>query len=229
MLAEDEIARRLAEVNERISDAASRSSRDPRSVCLVLASKTQPAEAIRAAYHAGARDFGENYVQEGIAKHRELAGLHGLRWHLIGHLQSNKARQACSIFHLIHSLHSARLANELHRVHPHPPVRVLIEINLGGEASKAGIAPHEAELLIAQVRDKVEVAGLMTIPPPAANRERSRTYFARLREMRDQLAARSGLTLHELSMGMTDDFEVAIEEGATIVRIGRAVFGERSK
>ena len=227
MLDQLEIARRLAEVKERIAAAAKRASRTPDSICLVLASKTQPAEAVRAAYQAGARDFGENYVQEAISKHRELHDLHGARWHLIGHLQTNKARQACSIFYLIHSLSSSRLAHALHRAHPAGKARVLIEVNLGGEASKHGIAPADVEALINSVRDTVDVAGLMAIPPPVSDPEESRPQFSRLRTMRDTLSAHCGLALKELSMGMTDDFEVAIEEGATIVRVGRAVFGER--
>jgi len=227
MLSEHEISRRLAGVNDRIAAAARRSSRDPSAICLVLASKTQHPDAILAAYRAGARHFGENYVQEAIAKRTRLHDLADLRWHLIGHLQSNKARPAASMFALIHSLDSTRLAQALHKVHSTPPTRVLLEINLGAETSKRGIPPGDAERLLAEVRDQVEVAGLMAIPPPAQCAEHSRPYFTRLREMRDTLAARSGLRLGELSMGMTDDFEVAIEEGATIVRVGRAVFGER--
>jgi len=227
MLAEWEIARRLTEVKERMRLAAKRSARDPSSVGLVLASKTQPPEAIHAAYRAGARDFGENYVQEAATKQRALTVLRDIRWHLIGHLQTNKARQACSMFHLIHSLDSARLALALHRAHPTAPVRVLLEVNVGGEPTKHGITPTDAERLITAARDQVDIAGLMTIPPPAPSPELSRPYFSRLREMRDSLAAHCGLALSELSMGMTDDFEVAIEEGATIVRIGRAVFGDR--
>jgi PLP dependent protein len=227
MLSAHEIGRRLAEVNDRISAAARRSPRDAGAICLVLASKTQPPEAIVAAYRAGARHFGENYVQEAMVKRTRLQDLADLRWHLIGHLQSNKARPAASMFELIHSLDSKRLAQALHKVHPIPPTRVLLEINLAGETSKGGIPPGDAERLVAEIRDQVEVAGLMAIPPPAPSAEHSRRYFSRLREMRDTLAARSGLRLAELSMGMTDDFEVAIEEGATIVRVGRAVFGER--
>jgi pyridoxal phosphate enzyme (YggS family) len=229
MLSAHEIGRRLAEVNDRITAAARRSPRDAGAICLVLASKTQPPEAIVAAYRAGARHFGENYVQEAMVKRTKLQDLADLRWHLIGHLQSNKARPAASMFELIHSLDSKRLAQALHKVHPIPPTRVLLEINLAGETSKGGIPPGDAERLVAEIRDQVEVAGLMAIPPPAPNAEHSRRYFSRLREMRDTLAARSGLRLAELSMGMTDDFEVAIEEGATIVRVGRAVFGERAR
>jgi PLP dependent protein len=224
---ESDIARKLADVRGRIAAAAKHSSREPESIRLVLATKTQPPEVLRAAYQAGARDFGENYVQEAVAKHHSLASLPDIRWHLIGHLQSNKARQACSMFQLIHSLHSSRLAHAIHRAHPASRFRVLIEVNLGGEASKHGIASAEVERLIDDVREYVDVGGLMAIPPPVAKSEDARPYFSRLRQMRDSLAARCGLELAELSMGMTDDFEVAIEEGATIVRVGRAVFGER--
>lgn len=227
MLSENDIRSRLADVNDRISAAARRSSREPGAIRLVLASKIQHPNAILAAYRSGARHFGENYVQEAMTKRGRLLDLADLRWHLIGHLQSNKARPAASMFDLIHSLDSARLARALHKVHPIPPTRVLLEINLAAETSKHGIPPGDAERLIAEVRDQVEVVGLMTIPPPVPRAEHSRPYFSRLREMRDTLAARCGLRLSELSMGMTDDFEVAIEEGATIVRIGRAVFGER--
>ncbi len=229
MLSEREIAERLGAVRDRIADAARRAHRGPESVRLVLASKTQPPEALRAAFAAGARDFGENYVQEAAAKRDALADLRELRWHLIGHLQTNKARAAAALFDLIHSLDSARLADALARARPSPQVRVLVEVNLGGEASKTGVAPADAERLIEAARVKVEIAGLMTIPPPAESAERARPYFVRLRELRDRLAASTGLALSELSMGMTDDFEVAIEEGATMVRIGRAVFGERRR
>lgn len=225
-LAPGDVAARLSEVRERIARAAARAGRGPESVGLVLASKTQPPEALRAAYQAGAREFGENYVQEAQAKRAALADLSDLRWHMIGHLQSNKAKAAAELFALIHSLDSGRLALSLGRVRPAPAVRVLIEINLGGEASKAGVAPDRAEPLIEAVRGKVDVRGLMAIPPPA---EPARPHFARLRELREWLAAKTGLELPELSMGMTDDFEIAIEEGASIVRVGRAVFGERQR
>jgi PLP dependent protein len=224
----DEIAARLMAVRERMERAARRVERDPASVRLVLASKTQPPEAIRAAYSAGAREFGENYLQEAAAKQDALADLGGLRWHLIGHLQTNKARDAANRFMLIQSLDSVRLAAALGRARPVPRVPVLIEVNAAGEASKSGVAAAEAERLIEDARATVEILGLMTIPPPAPDPERARSYFAALRTMRDRLAAATGLALSELSMGMTDDFEVAIEEGATIVRVGRAVFGERA-
>ncbi len=227
MLSAREIADRLGAIRDRIAGAARRASRDPASVLLVLASKTQPPETLRAAFAAGARDFGENYLQEAAGKRDALADLGGLRWHFIGHLQTNKARAAVAMFDLIHSLDSARLADALARARPSPRVRVLIEVNLGGEVSKTGVAPDDAERLIEAARSKVEIAGLMTIPPPAESAESARPNFIRLRALRDRLAASTGLALSELSMGMTDDFEVAVEEGATIVRIGRAVFGER--
>ncbi|HTQ23596.1 MAG TPA: YggS family pyridoxal phosphate-dependent enzyme [Candidatus Binataceae bacterium] len=229
MLSHSEIATRIAAVRERIARAAGRAGRDPEAVRLVLATKTQPPEALRAAYAAGAREFGENYVQEAAAKQDLLAELDDLRWHLIGHLQTNKAREAANRFALIHGLDTARLARALARARPAARVPVLIEVNLGGEASKSGVAPDAAERLVEDARATVEILGLMTIPPPAPDAERSREHFAALRAMRDRLAAATGLALSELSMGMTDDFEVAIEEGATIVRVGRAIFGERMR
>ena len=227
MLPPDEIVARLAAVRDRIARAAGRTGRDPATVRLVLASKTQPPEALRAAYAAGACEFGENYVQEAAVKQAALADLEGLRWHLIGHLQTNKAREAANRFALIHGMDSARLARALGRARPTPRVPVLIEVNLGGEASKSGVAPDAAERLVEDARATVEILGLMTIPPPAPAPERERGHFAALRAMRDRLAAATGLALSELSMGMTDDFEAAIEEGATIVRVGRAIFGIR--
>jgi hypothetical protein len=217
----------LAAVRERIEAAARRAGRDPRSVRLVAASKTQPPPAIRAAHAAGARDFGENYVQEALAKRAELLDLNDVRWHLIGHLQTNKAKIAAGAFDLIQSLDSIRLATALAKARPDPPLAVLVEVNLGGEASKSGVPPDEVEALINAARAKVEMRGLMAIPPPASNPEDSRISFVRLRRLRDRLAAATGFALSDLSMGMSEDFEIAIEEGATIVRVGRAIFGER--
>ncbi len=224
-----EIARALNAVRDRIAAAQRRAGRAPGSVRLVLASKTQPPQAVRAAYAAGARDFGENYVQEAMDKQAALSDLKDIRWHLIGHLQTNKARVAAAAFDTIESLDSMRLGEALARARPQRPIPVLVEINLGGEASKTGVAPDGAQALIQAVRGKVEVLGLMAIPPPGPGAEHSRRYFARLRDLRNRLAAATGLALSELSMGMTDDFEVAIEEGATIVRVGRAIFGERQR
>jgi pyridoxal phosphate enzyme (YggS family) len=229
MLTQDEIAARLAAVRDRMERAACRAQRDVTAVRLVLASKTQPPDAIRAAYACEVREFGENYVQEAIAKQDALADLGGLRWHLIGHLQTNKARDAVNRFTLIHSLDSERLASALGRARREPRVPVLIEVNAAGEVSKSGVAGAEVERLIDGTRAVVEILGLMTIPPPASDPESSRSHFAALRATRDRLAAATGLALSELSMGMTDDFEMAIEEGATIVRVGRAIFGERAR
>jgi len=223
------IAARLDAVRERIDAAAGRAGRDPGSVRLVAASKTQPPHAIRAAHGAGARDFGENYVQEALAKQAELSDLKDIRWHLIGHLQTNKAKIAADAFDLIHTLDSVRLPGALAKVRRDPPMPVLVEVNLGGEASKTGMPPDEVERLIEAVRGQVEVRGLMAIPPPGPASEFSRLYFVQLRRLRDRLAAATGLALGELSMGMSDDFEIAIEEGATIVRVGRAIFGERPR
>ena len=229
-----EIENRVRAVRERVGAVARRARRPADAIRLVLASKTQPAAAVRAAYAAGARDFGENYVQEALAKQNELSDLNDIRWHLIGHLQSNKARVAAAAFDLIHSVDSIRLGNALSRCQPRVSapgarVAVLVEVNLGGEVSKTGIAPEETEPLIVALANKVDIRGLMAIPPPGPEPEHSRSYFVRLRDLRDRLAAATGLALSELSMGMTDDFEVAIEEGATIVRVGRAVFGERPR
>ncbi len=227
MLAAEEIAHRLAEVRERIARAAQRSSRSADAICLILASKTQPADAVRAAYEAGARHFGENYVREAAAKRAELTDLGDATWHLIGHLQTNKTRLATRTFEVIQTVDSARLADAIAHAQPTPPMRALIEVNLGGEPDKSGIGAGDVESLIDAVRAKVEIIGLMTIPPHAESATGARNYFAKLRRLRDRLAARCGLALSELSMGMTEDFEVAIEEGATMVRVGRAIFGER--
>jgi pyridoxal phosphate enzyme (YggS family) len=226
MLSPEQIGDRFQQVRNRIADAVRLAGRASGSARLVLASKTQPPAAIAAAFEAGARDFGENYVQEAAVKHAALGQL-DIRWHLIGHLQTNKARAAVEMFSLIQTLDNTRLATALFRLHPSPPMPVLIEINLAGESSKSGIEPGRAEALITSVREQVDVQGLMAIPPPAATPEASRPFFRQLRALRARLAAATGLPLADLSMGMTDDFEAAILEGATIVRVGRAVFGER--
>jgi len=222
-----EIAARLREVRDRIAEAATRSGRKAEAVRLILASKTQPPDALAAAYDAGARDFGENYVQEGVAKRSALGERSALRWHLIGNLQTNKVRVAVATFDLIHTLDRASLAAALHRIRQTPPIPVLIQVNIGGEASKAGVAPAAAEALIDEVRDRVAIEGLMTVPPASPDPTAARRWFAELRELRDRLTGVTGLVLAGLSMGMTDDYAAAIEEGATIVRVGRAVFGSR--
>jgi pyridoxal phosphate enzyme (YggS family) len=226
MLTAQEIRDRLELVRDRIADAIRLAGRQPDSVRLVLASKTQPPAALAAAADAGARDFGENYVQEAVAKRAALART-DLRWHLIGHLQTNKARLALETFSLIQTLDDQRLAATLHRLRPTLRMPTLIEINLAAESSKSGIEPQSAEELINSVRDQVDIQGLMAVPPVTATAEAARPFFRQLRELRDRLAAATALALTELSMGMTDDFPVAILEGATIVRVGRAVFGER--
>jgi PLP dependent protein len=226
MLTAGQISDRLEQVRARIADAVRRSGREAESVRLVLASKTQPAAAVAAAFAAGVCEFGENYVQEAITKRAALSDL-DIRWHLIGHLQTNKARAAVQTFSLIQTLDSERLAAAIFHLRPSPPMPVLLEINLAAEGTKTGIEPRDAEALINVVRDHVDVQGLMAIPPVTATPEGGRPFFRELRELRDRLASVTGLALPELSMGMTDDFEAAIVEGATIVRVGRAVFGER--
>lgn len=229
MIGADEIARRYRQVKERIAQACARARRPAESVRLVLAGKTNPPAALRAAYAAGAREFGENYVQEAVAKRAALADLKDVRWHLIGSLQSNKARAAAETFDVIQTLDRARLAAAIARIRARPPMPMLIEVNIAGELSKSGVAPERLEALIEASRGLVDLLGLMAIPPAAEASEAGRRWFAALRGLRDRMRARSGLELPELSMGMTDDFEIAIEEGATIVRVGRAVFGERTK
>ncbi len=216
-----DIAANLAAVSARIRAAAERIRRDPAGVRLIAVSKTKPAELVRAAIAAGVTDLGENYVQEGAAK-RAAAGT-GARWHLIGHLQRNKAARALEVFDCIHTVDSAALGAALarHAAARGVVARVLVEVRLGGEPSKSGVEPADLPALLAELHDPhLAVAGLMTVPPPGDG-EAARRYFRHLRA----LAERAGLA--ELSMGMTDDFEVAIEEGATMVRVGRAIFGER--
>ena len=223
-----EIGDRTGAVRERIARAAARAMRPEGSVRMIVASKTQPAVAIRAAYDAGAREFGENYVYEGAAKKSELADLNDIRWHLIGHLQTNKARLAVETFAMIQTVDSPRVAAAIRRAFGRTDVDVLIEVNIANEASKSGARPSDLNSLVETIRDDVRVAGLMTIPPPGEP-DKSRAHFVHLREVRDRVAAQSGLKMTELSMGMSDDFEIAIGEGATMVRIGRAIFGERSQ
>ncbi|GIW05187.1 MAG: YggS family pyridoxal phosphate enzyme [Thermomicrobiales bacterium] len=228
-----EIADRVALVRERIERAARRTGRHPSEVRIVAVAKTQPPAAIQAAVDAGIEDIGENYVQEARAKAGMVRG--PVRWHMVGHLQRNKVKTALEIFSLIHSVDSLALLEAIEgraRQAGLPRVDLLFEVNLAGEASKTGVAPAALEALFRAVRDcrHVCVRGLMCIPPPPQRAEDSRPYFRQLRELRDHWR-RLGLPqapLQELSMGMSDDFEVAVEEGATFVRIGRAIFGVRS-
>jgi pyridoxal phosphate enzyme (YggS family) len=226
-----DVAANYRAVRERVAEAALRCGRSPDSVTIVCAAKTKGPDAIQAAILAGATDIGENYVQEAQQKIAAIAA--PARWHLIGHLQRNKARIAVGLFTLIHSLDSVALAQELHRQGEkrNTVVRTLIEMNLGGEASKNGIAlPQLGQLLEAITRfPYVRVEGLMTVPPPGSSPEAARPYFRMLAELRESYTKfqAANIELRELSMGMTDDYLVAIEEGATIVRIGRAIFGAR--
>jgi len=223
---------RLSDVRERIARAASRARRDPSSVRLVAVSKTFPSEYIRAAAAAGQVDFGENKVQEGLSKMAETADL-SLRWHLIGHLQSNKAKQAVA-FHAIQSIDSSSLLQKVDHAAATVgrTVQVLIQVDLAREPTKHGIDPQDLRPLldVADACKAVRLKGLMLLPPAFDNAEGARPYFSALRSLRDDLVreGRDPSTLGELSMGMSHDFEVAVEEGATLVRVGSAIFGARN-
>jgi PLP dependent protein len=226
------VSENLIGVRERIAAAALRSGRKPEQIRLIAVSKTVPALRVREAFEAGQRDFGENRVQEAEAKQRELRGLE-INWHLIGHLQTNKATRARQLFGWIQSVDSARLAKKLSEAPPGAADRlpVLIEVNLGGEGAKFGAGQAEFPALaeeIGRLRG-LELCGLMTIPPFFEDAERARPYFQRLRALASEIEARAlpGVSMHELSMGMSHDFEIAIEEGATLVRVGTAIFGPR--
>jgi PLP dependent protein len=231
------IAENLARVRERIDVAARRAQRRAEEVELMAVSKTFPAERIREAYDAGLRLFGENRVQEFAGKIDALRGLPNAEWHLIGHLQTNKAAKAAELFVAIDSVDSVRLAQKLDVSAQQlgKKLEVLIEINVGGEAAKSGVAPESGELeeLLSAVPklDHLEFRGLMTVPPFSEDPQRARPYFRKLRELRDQIAARRlpAVDMRTLSMGMSHDFEVAIEEGSTCVRVGTAIFGDRTK
>ena len=216
-------AENLARIRSRIDEACRRAERDPREVTLLAVSKLQPAALIREAYAAGQRDFGENYAQELRAKAAELSSLAGIRWHAIGPLQTNKAKYVAATAFAFHALDRLEVARELSRRRTGEKLRCYLEVNLAQEATKSGARAEHAAQLAAEVRalPNLELVGLMTLPPPSADAESSRPWFRKLRE----LAARLGLP--ELSMGTTFDYEIAIEEGATCVRVGTAIFGER--
>lgn len=225
------IAKNLEMVRSEIAGAERLSHRAPGSVELVAVSKSQPVELIREAFEAGQVVFGENRVQEAKAKIPELPAR--LHWHMIGHLQSNKVRQALPLFEMIHGVDSVGLLRDIARVSSEfgSFPRVLLQVNVAGEASKFGFSPEKllAQLdEIAQV-DRIQLDGLMTIPPLTPTPEHARPYFARLRELRTRLEREFRFPLPHLSMGMSSDYRVAIEEGATIVRVGTAIFGERKK
>ena len=231
------VAENIARVRERIQAAAMRAGRDADDITLMAVSKTFPAHSIREAYGAGIRHFGENRVQEFAGKVKDLDDLGEARWHMIGHLQSNKATKASELFHAVDSVDSFKLAEKLNEaaIKANKTLAVLIEINVGGEEAKTGVAPGSPELdhLLSAARqlERLQVKGLMTIPPFFDDPEATRSYFRTLRELRDQIAARNlpGIEMAALSMGMSHDFEVAIQEGSTCVRVGTAIFGERSR
>lgn len=226
-----DIADNIVRVRERIAAACARVGRRPEEVKLVAVSKTVPAERIRQAYEAGLRHFGENRVQEAEAKRSALGDL-AVTWHLVGHLQTNKAKPARELFQYIQSVDSLRLAEKLDKVAP-PGQRlpVLLEVNLAAESTKSGAREQEVLQLAEGVGrlPTLELRGLMVIPPFAEDPEQARPFFRRLRELAEMIESRSlpGISMRELSMGMSHDFDVAIEEGATMVRVGTAIFGPR--
>ena len=230
------IPENIASIRDRIAAAACRAGRQPEDIALMAVSKTFPAERIREAYDAGLRMFGENRVQEFAGKANALRDLDSAEWHLIGHLQTNKATKAVELFAAVDSVDSLRLAQKLNASAQQlgKKLKVLIEINVGGEAAKSGVAPESLELeellSAAPELEYLEFRGLMTIPPFNDDPREARPYFRKLRDLRDQIARRlPGFNMRELSMGMSHDFEVAIEEGSTCVRVGTAIFGERSR
>lgn len=237
-----ELAARIERVEGRIAAAAERAGRDPAEVQLVAVTKTVPAHIVKAAWELGLTDFGENRVQEAIEKiplvFPGTANARGSEpraaWHMIGHLQRNKVKWVVPLFTLIHSVDSLRLAREIDKRAASAERRmpILLEVNVAGEESKFGFAPDGVAQLIPRIASLPHVAiqGLMTIAPLTADAESVRPYFRRLQRLRDELQATfPDIMWQHLSMGMTDDFEVAIEEGATLVRIGRAIFGERQE
>ena len=229
------IAERVAAVRDRIARAAGRAGRRPEEITLVAVSKTHPPERIREAFAAGVRDFGENRVQEAEPKVGALSDLHdqGLRWHLVGHLQANKARKAVALFDRIHSLDDAQLGVRLEKAAAQikKTLHVLIQVDLAGEETKFGMDEQHLFPALELLRGfkSVHVDGLMLMPPYEEDPEAVRPWFRRLRELRDRARTENLLLGDVLSMGMSHDFEVAIEEGATVVRVGTAIFGERGK
>jgi hypothetical protein len=226
----DTIAERLAEVQARITAAAERAGRSPTEVTLVAVGKTHPAEAISAAIAAGVTDVGENRVQEAAAKRDRVPPA---RWHLIGPLQRNKVATALGVFDAVHTCDRPELVERLGlllgRDWPGRRLPILLEVNIGREPQKAGVLPEHAEALlrVAHSCPQLEVRGLMAIPPFAEEPEASRPHFRALRVLRDELQMRLGAPLPQLSMGMSLDYEVAVAEGATLVRVGTAIYGQR--
>ena len=224
---------RLASVRDRVARAAGRARRDPASIRIVAVSKTFTAEHVRVAADAGQLDFGENKVQEGLQKIAQTADLQ-IKWHLVGHLQSNKARKAGARFDVVHSVDSAGLVGKLDEAAQAEgrTLDLLVQVDLAGEATKHGAQEAELAPIFDAARRcrAARVVGLMLLPPATDDPQGARPYFRALRDMRDRLLARDvdGSTVGELSMGMSHDFEVAVEEGATVVRVGTAIFGERT-
>jgi pyridoxal phosphate enzyme (YggS family) len=229
----EELRQRLDRVRQQIAESAVRANRPPDDIMLLAVSKTHPVETIQAAIAAGVTDLGENRVQEADAK-IPLVGRRAVRWHLIGHLQSNKARRAVELFDVVHSLDSVGLAQRFDRVcreMNRAVLEVLIQVDLGQEATKSGAAETAVRGIVDAIGQSqvLRLTGLMTLPPYFEDPEQTRPYFRRLRELRDELRAQGAFGDHpgELSMGMTHDYQIAIEEGATIVRVGTAIFGTR--
>jgi PLP dependent protein len=231
------ISENIARVRERVAEAARRVGRRPEEIALMAVSKTHPPERIREVHAAGLRLFGENRVQEFAGKASALAGLAGVEWHMIGHLQTNKASKAAELFSAVDSVDSVKLAEKLDAAGRSlgKKLSVLIEINVGGETAKSGVASDSRDmedlLLSAPRFEALEFRGLMTVPPFTDDPEGARPYFRKLRELRDSIAARGlpAIRMATLSMGMSHDFGVAIGEGSTCVRVGTAIFGERPK
>jgi pyridoxal phosphate enzyme (YggS family) len=231
------IPENIAAIQDRIALAARRAVRRPEDVALMAVSKTHPPERIREAHAAGLRLFGENRVQEFVGKAGSLADLDGAEWHMIGHLQTNKAAKAAELFGAVDSVDSVKLAEKLDAAARSldKKLAVLIEINVGGEAAKSGVAPDSRELeelLLAAPRfEALAFHGLMTVPPFSDDPEGARPYFRLFRGLRNAIAARrlSAINMDVLSMGMSHDFDIAIEEGSTCVRVGTAIFGERPR
>jgi pyridoxal phosphate enzyme (YggS family) len=230
------VAENIARIRERMKAAASRAGRNVDDITLMAVSKTVSPDLIRAAHLAGVRVFGENRVQEFAEKAGALRDLSDARWHMIGHLQTNKATKAAELFAGVDSIDSLRLAQKLNSAAQQAGKKLaaLIEINVGGEAAKTGVAPESPELekllQAAPSLDHLEIRGLMTIPPLTDDPQEARPYFRKLRELQKQIRARAlpGVSMNVLSMGMSHDFEIAIEEGSTCVRVGTAIFGQRA-
>lgn len=229
------IAENIALIREQMAAAARRAGRQPEDIALMAVSKTFSVENVREAYDAGLRLFGESRVQEFAAKAEPLRDLTDMQWHMIGHLQANKAAKAVELFAGVDSIDSLRLARRLNAAASQggKKISALIEMNIGGEAAKSGVVPGSAELeeilMAAPELEYLQIRGLMAVPPFTDDSEETRPYFRRLRELREQIAGRNlpGMEMSVLSMGMSHDFEIAIEEGSTCVRVGTAIFGER--